>query len=97
MDLRTSDFDYDLPGELIAQEPVRPRDRCRLMVLDRATGRRSHHVFADLPELLAGGDLLVVNDTRVIPARFACRRPSGGRIEGLFLRAPAPGEWEVML
>ncbi len=95
--MRASDFDYDLPAERIAQEPVCPRDRCRLMVLDRRTGRRSHHVFAELPELLARGDVLVVNDTRVIPARFLCRRRSGGRIQGLFLRELSPGQWEVML
>ena len=67
------------------------------MVLDRRTGRRSHHVFAELADILSAGDVLVVNDTRVIPARFACRRPSGGLIEGLFLRELAPNRWEVML
>ena len=94
---KTSDFDYDLPGELIAQAPMAQRDQSRLMVLDRATGQVSHHVFSELPELLGEGDLLVINDTYVIPAKFSCRRRSGGRIEGLFLRELSTGRWEVML
>jgi len=95
--LTASDFDYDLPPDRIAQQPVRPRDRSRLMLLDRRTGRRTHHVFAELPALLTAGDLLVVNDTRVIPARFEARRRTGGRIEGLFLAERSAGQWEVML
>jgi len=67
------------------------------MVLTRPDGRTSHHVFADLPELLGRGDLLVINDTRVIPAKFTCRRVTGGKVEGLFLRQLEPGRWEVML
>ena len=97
MPLTASDFDYVLPPERIAQRPAEPRDQSRLMVLDRRTGARTHHVFSDLPSLLRAGDLLVVNDTRVIPARFFCRRASGGRIEGLFLRELSPGVWEAML
>jgi len=97
MELTTGDFDYDLPGELIAQQPCRPRDRSRLMVLRRSDGAASHHIFSELPELLQPGDLLVVNDTRVIPAKFTCRRQTGGRIEGLFLRQIEPGRWEVLL
>ena len=97
MALIASDFDYDLPKELIAQAPVSPPDRSRMLVLDRATGTCSHRMFADLPELLAPADGLVVNDTRVVPARFDCRRQTGGRVEGLFLRQHAPGRWEVML
>ncbi len=97
MALTASDFDYDLPGQLIAQEPAHPRDSSRLMVLDRRSGRRGHHVFTDLPGLLRPGDLLVVNDTRVVAARFACRRATGGRIEGLLLRERSIGTWEVML
>ncbi len=95
--LKASDFDYDLPGELIAQAPAARRDRSRLMVLDRATGQVSHHVFSELPDLLSEGDLLVLNDTRVVPAKFSCRRRTGGRIEGLFLRELSAGRWEVML
>jgi len=97
MPVRTSDFDFDLPGELIAQEPTERRDESRLMVLNRRTGELSHRGFAYLPELLRSGDLLVLNDTKVIPARFFCCRETGGRIEGLFLREGPPSEWEVML
>lgn len=97
MALTTADFDYDLPPGRIAQRPMTPRDASRLMVLDRRTGCRNHHVFKDLPNLLGAGELLVVNDTRVVPARFECRRQTGGRIEGLFLRELSPGRWEVML
>ena len=101
--LKTSDFDYDLPGELIAQKPVQRRDHSRLMVLDRATGRIGHHVFCELPALLKKDDLMVLNDTRVVPARFFCRRltgpqgSAGGLVEGLFLRELSPRLWEVML
>ena len=97
MSLRPADFEYDLPPELIAQSPCRPRDRSRLMVLCRDSGAISHHVFADLPGLLCAGDVLVLNDTRVIPAKFVCRRSAGGRIEGLFLRECQPGRWQVLL
>ncbi len=96
-DLRLSDFDYTLPPEAIAQEPARPRDASRLLVLDRRTGATAHHRFRDLPRLLRPGDLLVLNDTRVVPARFTARRATGGRIEGCFLRALADGRWEVLL
>ena len=95
--LRTSDFDYVLDETLIAQGPSQRRDQSRLMVLHRSTGRREHRVFADLPCLLRPGDLLVLNDTRVIPARFSCRRSSGGRVEGLFCRQVEPGKWDVLL
>jgi len=97
MGLSTSNFQYHLPGELIAQSPLRRRDRSRLMVLARRGGPVKHHLFADLPSLLREGDLLVLNDTRVLPAKFTCRRRAGGRIEGLFLLEPLPGKWEVLL
>ena len=97
MMLGTNDFDYPLPDERIAQQPLSQRDSSRLMVLRRRGGQVAHHSFSDLPSLLAGGDLLVLNDTRVIPAKFACSRPSGGRIEGLFLREESAGRWEVLL
>lgn len=96
MALTANDFDYVLDPELIAQEPAAQRDQSRLMVL-RRPGQVSHHVFADLPSLLRPGDLLVLNDTRVVPARFFCRRRTGGRIEGLFLHCPQVGQWEVLL
>ena len=95
--LKASDFDYPLAGELIAQHPLARRDQSRLMRLARSTGELSHHRFFELPGLLRAGDLLVLNDTRVIPARFVCRRRSGARIEGLFLREMELGQWEAML
>ncbi|MBX6378806.1 MAG: tRNA preQ1(34) S-adenosylmethionine ribosyltransferase-isomerase QueA [Clostridia bacterium] len=94
-----ADFDYFLPPDRIAQTPVEPRDAARLLVLDRRSGRRCHHVFRDLPDLLAAGDLLVLNDTRVLPARLVGRKASGGRVEMLLLRRltpEAPGEWEAL-
>ncbi len=97
MDLKTSDFDFFLDETLIAQKPAPQRDASRLMVLDRRDGQVTHHVFADIVDLLRNDDLLVVNDTRVIPARFVCRRATGGRIDGLFCGEPAAGQWEVML
>ncbi|MCX5653592.1 MAG: tRNA preQ1(34) S-adenosylmethionine ribosyltransferase-isomerase QueA [Planctomycetota bacterium] len=96
-DKKISDFDYVLPPERIAQSPARPRDASRLMLLDRRTGAVAHHRFHELPDLLLPTDLLVVNDTRVIPAAFTARRSSGARIEGLFLRTVADGLWEVLL
>lgn len=97
MGLKTSDFDFDLPPERIAQTPLEQRDRSRLLVLDRSHASLAHHTFADLPDLLAPGDLLVLNDTRVVPARFHARRETGGRVEGLFLRESDAGRWECML
>lgn len=97
MPVTASDFNYELDERLIAQQPLARRDESRLMRLDRAAGLRSHHRFRELCDLLRPGDLLVLNDTRVIPARFFCRRDSGGRIEGLFLREPSAGQWEVLL
>jgi len=80
MDVR--DFDFDLPPDLIAQEPPAERGASRLLALDRASGRVTHSSVADLPELLTAGDLLVVNNTRVFPARLLGRRtPSGGSVE----------------
>lgn len=96
--MRTSDFDYDLPPELIAQTPVEPRDSSRLLVLDQASGILSHAVFRDLGSYLRPNDLLVLNETRVIPARlFARKIPSGGRIEILLLRKTGPLGWEVLV
>jgi len=96
-DLKISDFDYDLPPERIAQSPARPRDSSRLMVLDRQAGALAHHRFYELPDLLRADDLVVVNDTRVIPAAFTARRAGGARIEGIFLRVLEGGLWEVLL
>jgi len=96
-DASLSDFDYQLPTDRIAQEPARPRDASRLLVLDRGTGAVAHRRFGELPDLLAPGDLVVLNEARVIPAAFTARRASGARIEGCFLRALEGGEWEVLL
>jgi len=97
MSLSADEFDYPLDEHLIAQHPLAQRDRSRLMVLRRSDGTTDHRSIADLPQLLDQGDLLVLNDTRVIPAKFACRRATGARIEGLFLREPDTGTWEVLL
>ncbi len=92
-----SDFDFDLPPELIAQYPAEPRDRSRLMVVDRRHGTWEHRIFADLPDLLDPRDVLVRNDTRVVPARLVGRREAtGGRWAGLFLRVRTDGMWEVL-
>jgi S-adenosylmethionine:tRNA ribosyltransferase-isomerase len=89
-DVRTSDFSYDLPPELIAQAPLADRSAARLLVLRRGDGTVRHHTVRDLPDLLDPGDLLVVNDTRVLPARLFGRRPSGGRTEFLLLNRLHP-------
>ncbi len=86
------DYRYDLPEELIAQEPAPERTGSRLFRLDRAREGFSDHLFRDLPGLLDPGDLLVVNDTRVVPARLYGRKESGGRVEVLVLDVPSPGE-----
>jgi S-adenosylmethionine:tRNA ribosyltransferase-isomerase len=95
--VRTADFDFHLPPERIAQAPAEPRDSARLMVVRRAAGTIEHHVFRDLPGLLAAGDLLVVNDTRVMAARLRGRRAgTGGAAEALLVREMAPGQWETL-
>lgn len=97
MRMRTSDFDFDLPPELIAQQPAEPRDSSRLMVLRRSEQRIEHHVFRDLPELLNAGDLLVVNDTRVMAARlFGHRADTGGNVEALLVRPYTDIRWETL-
>ena len=85
--MKTSEFDYLLPPELIAQTPVEPRDASRLLVVDRRTGELAHRRFSDLPEYLRPGDLLVGNDSRVIPARLHGVKPTGGAVE-IFLLKP---------
>src|SRR5215217_7143204 len=95
--MRTEEFDYPLPETQIAQSPVEPRDASRLLLLDRKTGAIAHHPFRDLPELLAPGDLLVLNDTRVLPARLVGVKPTGGRAEALLLRDLGHGQWEAMV
>lgn len=95
--VNTNDLDFELPLELIAQVPPAQRPASRLMHYRRDTRGVAGRTFSHLPKLLRRGDLLVFNDTRVLPARFALRKPSGGRCEGLFVAADAPGEWRVML
>ncbi len=93
-----SDFDYHLPPALIAQEPQRQRDQARLLRLDRRSGESTHQRVADLPGLLEPGDVLVVNDTRVYPARLLGRRdPSGGSVECLLLTRLDGERWDVLL
>lgn len=93
---RIDDFDYELPQELIAQEPLLDRSASRLMVLDRESGKVSHRSFRDLPGLLEPGDLLVVNDSRVIPARLLGHRETGGQVEVLILRPEGSGLWRAL-
>jgi len=96
--MRLSDFDYKLPAELIAQEAAPVRDSARLLRLDRAAGARSHHRVADLDTLLEPGDVLVVNDTRVVPARLLGRRaPSGGAVECLLLARLNAERWDALV
>ncbi|MDF1499145.1 MAG: tRNA preQ1(34) S-adenosylmethionine ribosyltransferase-isomerase QueA [Anaerolineales bacterium] len=96
--MRTSDFDYELPPGYIAQQPARPRDHSRLMVLDRLTGIIDHRRFYELPGLLREGDTLVLNETRVLPARlFARKHPDGGRVELLLLKRIDPRTWQIMV
>lgn len=89
--MKVSDFDFDLPEELIAQHPLAERSASRLLVMDRQTGRLDDRRFAELDQLLAPGDLLVFNDTRVIPARLYAEKPTGGRVEILVERIVGDG------
>ncbi|MDN4469735.1 MULTISPECIES: tRNA preQ1(34) S-adenosylmethionine ribosyltransferase-isomerase QueA [Gordonibacter] len=102
--MKTSDFDYDLPEELIAQEPAAERDGCRLLVMDRVTGALEDRVFRDIAEYLRPGDLLVANETRVMPARLlGAKRGTGGAAEVFLLRqhgTPLDNKsalWEVLV
>jgi len=95
--MQTSDFDYDLPEAFIAQTPAEPRDASRLLVLDRQTGQITHRVFREIGASLHPGDLLVVNRTRVIPARIYARKPTGGRVEILLLRRRDELTWEALV
>ena len=94
--MKTSDFDYDLPQEFIAQTPVEPRHSSRLLVLDRNSEDLQHEIFRDIGRYLNSGDLLVLNQTRVIPARIFARKPTGGRAELLLLHREDDLTWEVL-
>ncbi len=94
--MKKSDFYFDLPEELIAQTPLERRDASRLLHLDKATGALEHRHFYDLPEYLRAGDCLVLNDSRVLPARLIGSRPSGGAVELVLLRDLGDGRWECL-
>ena len=94
--MRTSDFYYDLPPELIAQTPLERRDGSRLLVLERETGKTEHRHFYDLPDSLHPGDCLALNNSRVLPARLLGRRATGGAVEVLLLRDMGDGVWECL-
>jgi len=94
--MKTHDFWYDLPEELIAQTPLQKRDTSRLMVLDRRTGEFTHKHFYDIIDYLQPGDCLVMNDSRVLPARLLGHRPTGGAVEVLLLRDLGDKRWECL-
>ena len=94
--MKTSDFHYDLPEELIAQTPLEKRDASRLMVIHRDSGELEHRIFSDLPDYLNPGDCLVINDSRVLPARLLGNRSTGGAVEVLLLQDKSNGVWECL-
>ena len=94
--MKTRDFWYELPEELIAQTPLLQRDSSRLLVLDRESGRVNHRHFYDILEYLKPGDCLVMNDSRVLPARLLGHRPTGGAVEVLLLRDLGDKKWECL-
>lgn len=96
--MKTSDFNYELPQELIAQDPLEDRSSSRLMVLDKETGKVEHHVFREIGDYLRPGDCLVINDTKVIPARLiGVREETGAKIEVLLLKRGADDVWETLV
>ena len=95
MELKKSDFYYDLPERLIAQTPAEPRDSARMLVYDRGTGETAHRHFYDLPDYLKRGDILVINNTRVLPARIYGHKATGARVELLLHKRRSLTEWEV--
>ena len=95
--MEVTDFDYELPQELIAQTPVEPRDSSRLLVMDKETGELEHRHFFNLPEYLKPGDLLVFNDTRVIPARLHGVKSTGAHVEVFLLTRKTATDWEVLV
>lgn len=95
--MKTSDFEYELPEELIAQTPVEPRDHSRLMVVNRRDGQIYDRHFYDLPQYLRAGDALVINETRVLPARLLGEREGGGACEVLLLKQLSPKRWETLV
>lgn len=90
-------FDYDLPEHMIAQTPIEPRDASRLLQLNRQTGAVSHHIFREIGDFLQAGDVLVMNNTRVIPARLQAQKTTGGAVEVLLLRQVGELRWRVLV
>lgn len=96
--MKTSDFDYELPQELIAQDPLEQRDSSRLLILDKKTGERTHRIFHDIIDYLHEGDCLVINNTKVIPARLIGEREgTGGKVEVLLLKRKTDNVWETLV
>ena len=95
--MEVTDFDYDLPKELIAQTPIEPRDASRLLVMDKKTGALEHRHFYNLPEYLRPGDVLVFNDTRVMPARLHGTKTTGAHVEVFLLTRKNNTDWEVLV
>ena len=96
--MKTSDFYYDLPEELIAQDPLEDRSSSRLMTVDKETGKIGHHVFSEIIDYLNEGDCLVINDTKVIPARLiGAKEETGAKIEVLLLKRGADDVWETLV
>jgi S-adenosylmethionine:tRNA ribosyltransferase-isomerase len=95
--MKISEFDYNLPKELIAKYPVEPRDKCRLMVLDRKEKTIKHKIFKDIIDFLEEGDTVVLNDTKVIPARLKGKKETGAKIEIFLLRPFSENQWEVLI
>ena len=96
--MKKSDFWFDLPENQIAQTPVEPRDHSRLLRLDKSSGEVSHHHFYDIVDMLRPGDLLVVNDSRVLPARlYGCKKDTGANVELLLLEQKEQDLWETLV
>ncbi len=95
--MKTELLDYSLPRELIAQQPCCVRSKSRLLVLNRLSGELGDCIFSDIGKFTSAGDCFVLNNTKVLPARFFARRSTGGELEGLFLQQAEDGVWEVML
>jgi S-adenosylmethionine:tRNA ribosyltransferase-isomerase len=95
--LRVEDFDFDLPPQLIAQEPAAERGSSRMLAMDRATGALRDAMFSEFPSLLKAGDLLVLNDSRVIPARLYAERRQGGRVEVLLIEPAGENQWRALV
>ncbi len=94
---KISNYDYDLPKHLIAQYPTKKRDESRLLVLHKESSKIEHRKFYEIIEYLNRGDVLVLNDTKVSPARIIGSRTTGGRVEGLIIKETGENTWEVLL